>query len=185
MMRLTPAFRTIALATVVLAAGAGLAAAAETTTTVETTTVETKPEAPFSPTIYVGPGFGYANAEDSDFGWSVWATMRIVEYGAIQIEYFNVGDLPGNTGNFDGLYVGLMPIYPVTRDFGIFGQIGGAFSEGGDDVAGGGGLLYMLPIEFLRTNKVDATVRLDYKYLNIGEDGSHLLTLGIMLGFHK
>lgn len=175
MMRLIPAFRAIALAGVLVFAGAAHATAAETT----------EADKPFSPTIYVGPAFGYADADGRDFGWAVHAVMRLIEYGALQIEYFNVGNLRSpQSGNYDGLYVGLMPIIPVVDRFAVFGQIGAAFSDAGDDVAGGGGLMYDLPIPFLDRNNVDATVRLDYKYLNL-DDGAHLLTLGLMLGFHK
>lgn len=182
MMRLIPAFRTIALASLLVFAGAAAATAEETTTTVA---VETETEEPFSPTIYVGPAFGYADAEGGDFAWAVHAAARMFEYGAIQLEYFNVGNLRApQSGNFDGLYVGLMPIIPVADGFGIFGQVGAAFSDAGDDVAGGGGLLYVLPIDFLQRNNVDATMRLDYKYFNLG-DGAHSITLGLMLGFHK
>src|SRR3954462_2587678 len=111
MIRSASAFRAFAFTTAVVLAGATLASAAETTAT---TTVETKTEVKFMPTIYVGPGFGYANTDQSDdFGWSIWALMRPYKYAALQIEYFNVGDLPKPaSGNFDGGYFGIMPILP-------------------------------------------------------------------------
>ncbi len=177
MIRSASAFRALAVTAVVVLAGSTLARAAETTVT---TTVETKTETKFMPTIYFGPGFGWGHTDDDDsFAWSIWSAMRLSEYGAIQIEYFDAG---GN--GIEGGYFGLMPILPVAHGLTVFGQVGLAVADAGDDVAGGGGLMYVLPIEWFEKNHVDVTARLDYKYLNL-DDGVHMLTFGFMMGLHK
>jgi hypothetical protein len=182
MMRLIPASRAIVLATGIVLAATTFAMAEDTASTTEPAAA--KPAEPFKPTIYVGPAFGYADQQISEFGWAMHIAMRVIEYGALQVEYFNLGTIPHDPGELDGLYVGIMPILPVGHGVSLFGQVGAAFSDAGDDVAGGGGVLYELPIEFLETNHVDLVMRLDYKYLNI-EDGDHLITLGFMFGLHK
>ena len=176
MIRRIPAFRATILAAGIVMAMASFARAEEA--------AAPAPAAEFKPTIYVGPAFGYAEQDRSNFGWAMHTAMRIFEYGAIQIEYFNLDHNSGKNGDLDGVYFGLMPILPLGNGAALYGQVGAAISDAGDDVAGGGGVLYDLPIEFLRTNKIDLTARLDYKYLNI-DGGDHLLVFGLMLGFHK
>src|SRR5690348_13830138 len=95
------------------------AAPVATTTTVETTT-----ETPFTASIAIGPMLGYAHQSDNggDFGWGVAALARLFKYGGIQLEYWSLGNAinpsgsgsnTGNGGHFDGVYVGVMPMYPI------------------------------------------------------------------------
>jgi len=162
-----------------------------------TATVETKVENPFRASINCGPTIGYADQshEGGDFGWGVGVLARLIKYGGIQLEYWSLGNAANTTGNsgdgghFDGLYVGVMPMFPIgDTGLNIYGQVGAAFADEGNNVAGGGGLLYDLPIDVLHKNNVDLLLRLDYKYFNIedqGDNGQHLLTFGFMVGFHK
>jgi len=187
MMRMIPGTRAILLATGLAMATTTFAAAEEAVAPAEPAAAEAAPEKetqPFSPTIYFGPAFGYADQDSSEFGWAMHVLARPIRNLGIQLEYFNVGGQTNSSGEFDGFYVGLMPVLPINKGLSLFGQVGAAFSDAGDDVAGGGGILYEIPAAFLNNNKVDLLLRLDYKYLNLG-DGAHLLTLGIMLGFHK
>jgi hypothetical protein len=155
--------------------------------------VEEKVEKPFRPSINCGAGVGYADQSDAggDFGWNAWALARLHKYGGIQLEYWSLGNATQKAGggHFDGLYVGVMPMFPILdTGLNIFGQVGGAFSDEGNDVAGGGGLLYSLPISWLNKNNVDLLLRLDYKYFHITDDdktGQHLISFGFMVGFHK
>jgi hypothetical protein len=154
------------------------------------TTVEEKKVEKFMPSINVGPAAGYAEQDGGDFGWEAQVLARLHPYAGIQLEYWSLGNHRPSGGHFDGLYVGVMPMFPVWNGLNIFGQIGGAFSDYGNDVAGGGGLLYHLPISFLNENNVDLLLRLDYKYFAIGNEddkdsGQHLIALGFMVGFHK
>ncbi len=176
--------------------------------TTSTTVVEEKKEKVFKPSINVGPGVGYADQSDrgGDFGWSAYVLARLFKYGGIQLEYWSLGNATqaAGGGHFDGLYIGIMPMFPIAdTGLNIFGQFGAAFSDEGNDVAGGGGLLYDLPIDWLNTHNVDLLLRLDYKYFNITDGhspgpndtsvedphdyktGQHLLTFGFMMGFHK
>ncbi|HEY2775192.1 MAG TPA: hypothetical protein VGK20_14185 [Candidatus Binatia bacterium] len=197
MTRLIPASRAIAVATGLVLASAVWATAAETTTT-ETTTTEVKP---FHPTIYAGSTIGWGEQEStgsganavgsrSNMGWGVQALARLIKYGGLQLEYWSVGEArhnpaqSDNSGHLDGLYLGVMPILPVGAGFSLFGQVGPVFSGHGDNVAGGGGVLYAVPIDFLIRNNMDLELRADYKYINV-DGGDHLLTFGFMLGFHK
>jgi hypothetical protein len=185
MSRRIPASRAILTAALVLATAQFASAAevaTETTTTTETTTVKAKP---FKPTIYVGPTFGYANQDGhSRFGWGAHALMRPLENLAIQIEYFNLGHNIGGKGDVDGGYFGLAPMFRVGNRVDLYGQIGLAVSAAGEDVAGGGGVMYALPIAFFIEHNVDIELVADYKYINIA-DGNHLLTFGLLFGLHK
>ncbi len=185
MIRLIPASRAMVVAAALVLATTALASAEETGAAAPAAE-PAKPAKPFMPTIYVGPAFGYADQSggSSEFGWGMHVLARPLKYAGIQIEYFNLGGEPNSGGELDGVYFGIAPILPLSCGVSLFGQVGAAFSDAGDDVAGGGGVLYDVPVEFLSTNKVDLTLRLDYKYFNL-DDGEHLLTLGVMLGFHK
>ena len=204
MMRLNPVSRamtaSVAIASVLAIAGVAYAGAAGREEAAEgpsaapaAAAVETKAEKPFKPSIACGPTIGYADqsAEGGDFGWGVGVLARVIKYGGLQLEYWSLGNAskPSGGGHFDGLYVGVMPMFPIgDTGLNVFGQVGAAFSDEGNNVAGGGGLLYAVPIEFLDKNNVDLLLRLDYKYFNIedqGDDGQHLLTFGFMVGFHK
>jgi hypothetical protein len=143
---------------------------------------------PFSPTIYFGPAIGVADQKDTEFGWALHSLVRPFRYGAFQLEYFNMGSNKGatNNGDYDGLYIGAMPILPLDKGFSLFGQVGGAFGNGDESVAGGGGALYELPTEIF--NKVfnsGVTLRADYKYLKLDGEAAHLFTVGFMFGVHK
>jgi hypothetical protein len=173
----------------------------------ETTVVEEKKVEPFEMSINVGPAAGYADQSDAggDFGWAIHVLARLHKYGGLQLEYWSLGNATQDAGggHFDGLYVGLMPMFPIgDTGLNIFGQIGGAFSDPGNGVAGGGGLLYDVPFHWLNEHNVDLLLRLDYKYFDItdGHDGDkddptnpphnfksgqHLIVLGFMFGFHK
>lgn len=174
MMSVIPASRAFVLATGLVLATAAFATAQEATTTTVTTETTVK-TTPFSPTIYVGPAFGVAVEDKTDYGWALHALARPYRNVGIQLEYFD--------SITDGLYVGLMPILPITHGLSIFGQFGGAFSEN-NGVAGGGGVLYEIPAAFLNNDRVDLVLRADYKYLDQRE-GEHLLVFGLMFGFHK
>jgi len=189
---------TLAMSGVAFAGAAGGEQATEgpAAAPVTSTTVETRTEKPFTPSIAVGPMIGYAHQseEGGDFGWGVDALARVVKYGSLQLEYWSLGNAhnpggSGNGGHFDGLYVGLMPVFPI-GETGLepYVQVGGAFCDEGNDVAAGAGLMYVLPIEWFAKNHMDLLLRLDYKYFNIedqGERGQHLLTTGFMIAFHK
>jgi len=182
MKRLIPASRAIVLATGLVLATTAFAIAEDSGSAGSAPAAEEAK--PFSPTIYVGPTFGYAEQKESEFAWGVHVMARPFRYGALQLEYFNLGPLRHSSGDFDGLYVGVMPILPVADRWSLFGQLGAAFSDEGHDVAAGTGVLFDLPIEFLESHNVNLTMRADYKYLNI-DHGEHLLTLGFMFGLHK
>lgn len=172
MKKQNPAARALVLAAALVLSMTTFAAAEDAPAT---TTVA--PEKPFSPTIYVGPTFGYSRRDHSEYAWGMQALMRIFRYGGIQLEYFD--------GGTSGLYLGGMPILPI-MDTGasVFAQLGSAFVDGDIGVAAGTGVMYDLPIEVLQKNKIELTFRLDYKYLDV-QQGDHLLTAGFMLGFHK
>lgn len=183
MMRLTPATRAIVFTAGLVLATTSLAAAQDATKA--EAPAEAKPADPFMPTIYVGPSFGYADQDStSNFAWSMQVLARPIQYVGLQIEYLNLGSNHQGVGHYDGVYFGVAPMFPVTDRFDIFGQLGLAVGDQGDDVAAGAGAMYNLPIEFLETNNVDLEIRADYKYLNWA-DGDHMVTLGFMLGFHK
>lgn len=140
---------------------------------------------PFRPTVYFGGGIGVADQDMTDFGWALHTLTRPFRYGGFQLEYFNLGPSRRNNGDFDGLYLGLMPILPLDAGVSLFGQVGYAFSDHDDDLAGGGGLLYKLPFEAIdKIVNGGITVRADYKYFDFDEE-SHLAMLGIMFGFSK
>jgi len=172
-----PASRAFILAMGLVLASAAMASAQEPAQE------PAKPEAKFSPTLYIGGGVGVADHESTNFAWDVQVLGRFFRYGALQVQYFDTGTADTHH-DAEGLYVGLMPILPLTDQWSLFGQLGGAFSDAGDGVAGGGGVLYLLPIQFLKTNRVDLALQLDYKYLDIA-DGDHMLTFGLLLGFSK
>ncbi len=191
MIRLNPASRAFLMAAGLVVATVSMAAAedAATVTTTETTTVATapEPEEPFMATIYFGPSFGYADQQDSEFGWAFHTLMRPIEYLAIQIEYLNLGSEapPKDTsGEHDGVYFGLAPMYPVIPRLDIFGQVGLVVSDAGDDVAAGAGVMYQIPFDWLDKINVDINLLAQYKYLNLA-DGEHLVTFGVLFGVHK
>lgn len=178
MIRRNPASRAIVLATGLVLAATTFAMAEEAAT------AEPAPEVVYAPTIYVGPAFGFAEQADSEFGWAMHVLARWNEYIGVQIEYLNLGSIPNDSGEHDAVYFGLMPLLPVSPRVDLFGQVGLAVSDAGDDVAAGGGVLYNIPVEFFESKKVRLALRGDYKYLNFA-DGEHLLTVGIMFGFYK
>jgi hypothetical protein len=141
--------------------------------------------APFRPTVYIGGGVGVADQDMTDLGWGLWTLTRPFRYAGFQLEYFNLNSDRRNNGDYDGLYIGLMPILPVTDNLGLFGQVGFGFSNRDDDVAGGGGLLYKLPFEAIdRVVNGGITLRADYKYFDFDEE-AHLVLFGFMFGFSK
>ena len=186
MMKLPPAARAVVFAAGLVLTTTSLATAEEAATAEPAETpVEAAPAKPFSPTIYFGPSAGFAQQDHaSDFGWTIAVLARPIRYLGLQIEYLNLGSEPHVSGAYDGVYFGAAPMLPVSERFDIFGQVGLAVGDQGDDVAAGAGVLYRVPFTFLETNNVDLAIRADYKYLNWA-DGNHLLTLGFMLGFHK
>jgi len=140
----------------------------------------------FLATIYFGPGIGVADQEDTEFGWALHSLVRPFRYGAFQLEYFNMGPSKGNSGDYDGLYIGLMPILPLTGGASLFGQVGGAFGNGDESVAGGAGALYDLPVDwFKKVFNNGVSLRADYKYLKLDSEDAHLFTVGFMFGVHK
>lgn len=184
MMRLIPATRAIVFTAGLVLATTSMAAAEEAATTAEAP-AEAKPAEPFSPTIYVGPSFGYADQDStSNFGWSMQVLARPIQYLGLQIEYLNLGSDHNGVGHVDGVYFGVAPMFPVLDRLDLFAQLGLVVGDPGEDVAAGAGLMYRVPFEFLETNNVDLGLRLDYKYLN-WDDGDHIVTFGFMLGFHK
>jgi hypothetical protein len=191
MIRLNPASRACLLAAGLVAATTTMAVAQDAVTVTETkteTTTETvaEPEEKFLQTIYFGPSFGYADQIDGEFGWAFHALMRPIEYLGLQIEYVNLGsDAPPDTsGENDGVYFGVAPMFPVMPRLDIFGQIGFAIGDAGDDVAAGAGIMYQLPIDWLDKINVDMNLMAQYKYFNWA-DGEHLVTFGILFGVHK
>jgi hypothetical protein len=142
----------------------------------------------FSPAIYFGPGIGVAAQDDTEFGWAIHSLVRPFRYGGFQLEYFNMGPNKGdnNNGDYDGLYIGLMPILPIGDELSLFGQVGGAFGNGDESVAGGAGALYDLPTTFFdKVFNNGVTLRADYKYLKLDSEDAHLFTIGFMFGVHK
>jgi hypothetical protein len=188
MIRLNPASRACLLAAGLVVAAATMAAAEEavTVTKTETETVAVEPEEKFMATIYFGPSFGYADQQDSEFGWAFHTLMRPIEYLAIQIEYLNLGSNPppDTSGEHDGAYFGLAPMYPVMPRLDIFGQVGLVVGDAGDDFAAGGGIMYQIPFDWLDKINVDINLLAQYKYLNWA-DGEHLVTFGVLFGVHK
>lgn len=180
MIRLNPASRAFLMAAGLVVASVSMAAAEDAAPAAEAPPAE---EA-FSPTIYFGPSFGYADQRNSDFGWAFHALARPIQYLGIQIEYNNLGSIPNDSGEHDFVYFGLAPMYPVLPRLDLFAQVGLVVGDAGDDVAAGGGLMYRLPIDWLDQNNVDLEILTQYKYYNI-DDGEHLITLGFLLGFHK
>ena len=141
--------------------------------------------APFRPTVYFGGGVGVADQDHTVFGYSIYTLTRPFRNLGFQLEYFNLNSDRRNNGDYDGLYIGLMPILPVTDYLSLFGQVGFGFSNRDDDVAGGGGLLYKLPFEAIdKIVNGGITLRADYKYFDFDEE-SHLVTFGAMVGFSK
>jgi len=187
MIRLNPASRAFLMAAGLVAATVTMAAAEEAAPAAEAPAEAPAEEKPFMATIYFGPSFGYADQDDSEFGWAFHTLMRPIEYLAIQIEYLNLGSNapPKDTsGEHDGVYFGLAPMWPVIPRVDIFGQVGMVISDAGDDVAAGAGVLYQLPIDWLDTINVDLNLMAQYKYLNLA-DGEHLVTFGFLFGVHK
>jgi hypothetical protein len=189
MIRLNPASRACLLAAGLVVATTTMAAAddAVTVTKTETETVEVKEEEKFLQTIYFGPSFGYADQEDGEFGWAFHTLMRPIEYLGIQIEYVNLGSEapPKDTsGEHDGVYFGLAPMFPVMPRLDIFAQLGFAIGDVGDDFAGGAGIMYQLPIDWMDKINVDINLLAQYKYFNWA-DGEHLVTFGVLFGVHK
>jgi hypothetical protein len=182
MIRLNPASRAFLMAAGLVAATVTMAAAQDAAPAAEAPPVE---EEKFMPTVYFGPTFGYANQVDSEFGWAFHSMMRPLEYLAIQIEYVNFGSNPppDTSGEYDGAYFGLAPMYRIGR-FDLFGQVGLVVSDAGDDVAAGAGAMYRLPIDWLDKNNIDLELVANYKWFNL-DDGVHLLTFGFLFGFHK
>jgi hypothetical protein len=184
MMKPIPATRAILVAAGLVLATGSLAMAEEAASTAPAATEAPAAEREFTATIYAGPSIGYADQDSSQFGWEIQALARPIKWVGIQLEYWNLDHNQGKAGDFDGLYVGLMPILPLPQHFDLFGQIGASFGDSGDDVAAGGGVMYEVPIEALNKNNVDLLLRLDYKYFNAA-DGEHLVTFGFMIGFNK
>jgi hypothetical protein len=173
-----PAARALALAAALVLSTAGFAAAEDAAASAAAAPAEeAAPAKPFKPTIYVGPAFGYAKRDSSDYAWQMQVLARFFRYGGVQLEYFD--------GGTSGLYIGAMPILPICETgASLYAQLGSAFVDGDIGVAAGTGAMYDLPIPFLEKNNVDLTFRLDYKYLDILH-GEHMLTAGFMFGFHK
>jgi hypothetical protein len=195
MMRQNPASRAFVLAAGLVLASVTLAAAgapdaeadapAAQVTAVEAPAAEPPPpEKPFMPTMYVGPGFGVADQDTTEFAWQIAALARPLRWLGLQIEYLNLGESSTSRGDHDGVYFGVMPMWPVLRRLDLYAQVGLVVGDPGDDVAAGGGVLYQIPIDWLVRNNVDVALRFDYKYLNWA-DGDHLATFGFLLGFHK
>lgn len=183
--------RASVLASALVVLGAGLAAAQDTGgPPAEQPAASSAPAdaKPFEPTIYFGPGIGIADQDDTEFGWALHSLVRPFRYGAFQLEYFNMGSNKGdnNNGDYDGLYIGVMPILPLDAGFSLFGQVGGAFGNGDESVAGGAGALYDLPTTFFdKVFNNGVTLRADYKYLKLDSEDAHLFTVGFMFGVHK
>jgi len=179
------------VASALVVANAGLAAAQDTGGTPSPKPAASSGSAepkPFSPTIYFGPSIGVADQKDTEFGWALHSLVRPFRYGGFQLEYFNMGSNKGatNNGDYDGLYIGVMPILPIGDEFSLFGQVGGAFGNGDESVAGGAGALYQLPTKFFdKVFNNGVTLRTDYKYLKLDGEDAHLFTVGFMFGVHK
>ena len=169
-----PVARALVLATALVISTTTFAAA-EDAPAAAPAAVEAKP---FEPEIYVGPAFGYSKKDNANYGWQMQVLARFNRYAGIQLEYFDADAA-------SGLYLGAMPILPIKETgASVYAQIGSAFVEDDIGVAAGAGVMYDLPIPFLLKNKVDLTLRVDYKYLDVYQ-GDHMLTAGFMLGFHK
>lgn len=144
-----------------------------------------KPAEPFHPTVYFGGGFGVADQDKTDYGWALWTLTRPFRYGAFQLEYFNLNSDRRNDGDYDGLYLGIAPILPLTDHLALMGELGYGFSNRDDDIAGGAGVLYKLPFEAVdKVINGGVSLRADYKYFNFDEE-AHLVTFGAMVGFSK
>lgn len=185
MIRRNSVTRVMVLASALLIASAGLAAASDAgdKSSAKPAAAEAKP---FPPTIYFGPAIGVADQDDTEFGWALHSLVRPFRYAGFQLEYFNMGPSKGNSGDYDGLYVGVMPILPLTCGASLFGQVGGAFGNGDESVAGGAGALYQLPTKFFdKVFNNGVTLRADYKYVKLDSEDAHLFTVGFMFGVHK
>jgi hypothetical protein len=188
MIRRISATRAVILASAFVIASAGLAAAQGMGgVPAPKPAPAAKPADPnaFLATLYFGPGFGVADQDGTDFGWGIHTLTRLVQYGGFQLEYFNAGQNKDGSGNYDGLYLGLAPILPLKNGVSLLGQVGAAFANSDNAVAGGAAVLYEVPIESLKkvfNNGV--TLRADYKYYDFDQD-AHIFTIGFMFGVHK
>jgi hypothetical protein len=180
--------RALVVAIALVVASAGLAAAQDTGGPPRPKPAPAaKPADPnaFLATLYFGPGIGIANQDGTDVGWGIHTLTRPFRYGGFQLEYFNAGQDKEGSGNYDGLYLGVAPILPLKQGFSLLGQVGAAFANSDEAVAGGAAVLYELPIEGLKkvfNNGV--TLRADYKYYDFDQE-AHIFTLGFMFGVHK
>ncbi len=188
MIRRTSVTRALVVASALVIASAGLAAAQDAGGPPRPKpAAAAKPADPnaFQATLYFGGGIGVADQDGTDFGWGIHTLTRPFRYGGFQLEYFNGGHDKEDSGNYDGLYIGLMPILPLAGGASVFGQVGGAFGNGDEAVAGGAGALYDLPTEwFDKVFNNGVTLRADYKYIDLDQE-AHIFTVGFMFGIHK
>jgi hypothetical protein len=200
MIREIPAIRAIGLTCAITVACVAAATADEIPAPAPVVVPETKPAAPAAPPpvpaaepepdwvrqgLYFGPAFGVADTDGgTEFGWGLNVLYRAFRYGGFQLEYLNLGPENGGSGDFDGLYLGLMPTLPLVENLSVFLQGGGIItSDEGDAGVGGGGVLYDLPLEPIEKYLPGGlSLRADYKYMAF-DDAAHLVTAGIMYRF--
>jgi len=134
--------------------------------------------------LYFGPAVGVAHAKGRDkFGYALHVLYRPFRYGGMQLEYENLGPDKDDNGAFDGLYLGLAPMLPLTEGLTLFLQGGYTFTAGDDAPTGGGGVLWDLPLDPVKKYLPGGlTLRGDYKYFDFDKAG-HLATIGLMYRF--
>ncbi len=198
MIREIPAIRAIGLACAITIACVAAASADEIPAPAPVVVPETKPAAPPAPApaakpepdwvrqgLYFGPAFGVADTDGgTEFGWGLHVLYRAFRYGGFQMEYLNLGPENGESGDFDGLYLGVMPTLPLVENLSVFLQGGGIItSDEGDAGVGGGGVMYDLPLAPIEKYLPGGlSLRADYKYMGFN-DAAHLATVGIMYRF--
>jgi hypothetical protein len=121
----------------------------------------------------IGAGFGVTDG-DATWAWRMMAWWRPIDYLSGEIGY---ADVDQDDGDFDGLYVGLDPTFPIrAANLDVYGRIGGFFNED-NHFALGLGAAYHLPKNF--------GLRFDWDRLNVeGEGGKGVDIVTFSLFYH-
>ena len=139
--------------------------------------------------LFFGPSIGVGDASDTDFAWAIHANYRPWKFFAFEFGYWRIESQEGS-GNFDGVYLGGMPIIPIAAGFSVFGEGGWTNSDGDDAWAAGGGMLYDIKFGELSRNLEQVlrdrlTIRAGYRYMDIEDDDAHMGTVGLLYRLGK
>ena len=150
----------------------------QTTQTTQTTKTTPPPPPMNLKGVYgsIGLGFGVTDS-DATWAWRLAASWRPIDYLSGEIGY---ADVDQDNGDFDGLYIGALPTFPIrAANLDVYGRIGGFFNEDNHCALGLGAAYHIWR---------NIGLRFDWDRLNVegeGGKGVDILTFSVVYQLAK